>query len=76
MKHLITLEAKQGKVANNHAMRACVMILSHYGRGGELGAVGKLVRWHTIVIISFFFVLKSICLWNLTCMWTCSFVVS
>jgi hypothetical protein len=51
LKHLITLEVKQEDVAKNHAMKACVVIPSHSRRGGELGSIGRLVRWHIIVII-------------------------
>jgi hypothetical protein len=48
LKHLIASKAKQEKVANNRAMKAHVMIPNHSGCGGELGGVGKLVRWHPL----------------------------
>ncbi len=52
LKHLIASKTKHEEATNNHAMKARVMIPSHFGRGGELGVARKLVRWHTIVIIS------------------------
>jgi hypothetical protein len=43
MKHLVALEAKQGEVARNCAMRVLVTTLSHNGNGGEVGVARRLV---------------------------------
>ncbi len=51
LKHLISLEVKQEEATKNCAMKACVVIPSHFGCGGELGATWRLTKWHTIIII-------------------------
>jgi len=59
LKHLITLAVKQEEVANNCAMKAHVVIPNHSGCGGEVGATRRLVRWHTTLIIPFYFLLPG-----------------
>lgn len=44
MKHLIASNAKQGKIARNHAMKAHVQTPSHSSRGGDVGTTSKLVN--------------------------------
>jgi hypothetical protein len=44
MKHLIASKEKQDETMKNYAMRTLVHTPSHFGRGGELGVVGRLVR--------------------------------
>jgi hypothetical protein len=77
MKRLIALEAKQSEVARNHAMRALVSTPSHFGHGGEVGTIGRLVRkwvqpWIVIILIQQMFHVElymyvGFCWWHVIC---------
>ncbi len=49
MKCLVVLEAKQGEIAWNHAVRTLVNTPRHFGHGGEVGAT------QLLLLLPFFF---------------------
>jgi hypothetical protein len=46
LKQLFALEAKHEEIVKNHAMWALVNTPSHFGRGGKLGVVGRLMKFN------------------------------
>jgi len=44
MKRIITLEAKQGEATSYHTVQAKVNTPSHFGHGGEVGTISRLVK--------------------------------
>ncbi len=44
MKRFIASDAKQREAMKNHAMRTLVSTPHHFGHGGDIGVVGRLVR--------------------------------